>query len=210
MTVVVPAAQPTPRLWRGGRTWEIGRDPADADYPDGDYRLWVGRATIERSADYSHFAAAERLHVLLAGDGLRLHFRQPDATVELATRQACAFSGERPLHAELLGATVTAFNLVYRAGMTSGAGFVRLDGRPAAHTVTVAAGTTHTQIVHAVTGRAVLERSGGEHRLGEGDTALWNVSGPATERFVVRSDDGPAELLVAFVCDPPAPATAAR
>lgn len=203
MMVIVTAAQQTQRQWRGGHTWEIGRDPADADYPDGDYRLWVGTATIERSADYSHFTGAERLHVLLAGDGLRLRFREPDATVELATRQACTFSGERPLHAELLGATVTAFNLVHRAGMTSGARFVRPGGTPDPHTVQVAAGTTHTQIAHAVSGRSVLERPGQDLVLDEGDTVWWDVTGPTTERFRVSGHDDEAELLLAFVSDRP-------
>ena len=198
MTMVVPAAQLTPRLWRGGQTWEISRDPADADYPDGDYRLWVGTATIERSADYSYFADAERLHIHLGGGRLRLHF--PDATIDLAARQTCTFSGERPLHAELSGATVRAFNLVYRQGMTSGAEFVRLTGTSDRQTVRIEADTARTQIVHVVSGRVVLD----ERVLEQGDTLLWEITGPCTQQLHVHSQTPDAELLLAFVSDPPA------
>ncbi len=210
MPVHIPAVEQKPGIWRGGQVHEIVRDPPDGDYPDGDYRLWVGSATIERSADYSYFANAERLHILLSGDGLRLHFREPEETVVLASQEFHTFSGERPLHAEVVGAPVFAFNLIYRQGLTSGAAFVPLVSAPHHHTIHAEAGIVRTQIVYLVSGQVAVDSAGGERVMGQGDTLLWDMNGPSTQHLCFQSQTAEALLLFAHVAEPSAhPTTSA-
>ena len=203
MAVYIPSMEQKPGVWRGGQVYEIVRNPADADYPNGDYRLWAGTATIERSADYSYFANAERLHILLCGDGLRLHFREPEQTVALASHDSHTFSGARPLHAEVLGAPVFAFNLIYRQGLTSGVEFVALVKTPHLHTIHAEAGTACTQIVYVISGTVLLESADDERLMGQGDTLLWELTGPTTQELCFQSQTPNALLLLTFVSNSP-------
>ncbi len=202
MPVYIPAVQQKPGVWRGGHVCEIFRDPADADYPNGDYRLWAGTATIERSADYSYFVNAERLHILLAGDGLRLRFREPEQTITLASQESYTFSGVRPLHVDLLGAPVFAFNLIYRQGLSSGAVFVPLTSTPQLYTIHTEASIARTQIFYVVSGTVALESAGGERVMGQGDTLLWDMRGPSTQPLYLQSQMAAALLLLAYVAEP--------
>lgn len=205
--VCIPATDQKPGIWRGGQVHEIVRDPADADYPDGDYRFWVGTATVERSADYSYFPHAERLHILLSGDGLRLHFREPNETVSLRNQEFHTFSGECPTHAEVLGAPVFAFNLLYRQGLASGAEFVPLTRTPHLYTIHMEAQIARTQIVYVVSGTVALESAEGERVMGQGDTLLWELNGPSTEHLCFQSQTTDALLLFAYVSGPNAQPT---
>ena len=203
----VPRNAQKPGVWSGGHIAEIYRDPADAAYPAGDYRLWVGTATIDRSANYSYFPNAERLHILVGGDGLRLHFRQPDADVALATGEWYTFSGERPLHAELLGAPVAAFNLLYRAGMCSSARFLEVGSSPGAWRSQAGAGVCLTQIAYVLPGPGAepqVEVESGPMRflLGPGDALIWDLTGP-DERELCLLSHTPARLLLVEVADRP-------
>ncbi|MFZ1756249.1 MAG: HutD family protein, partial [Caldilineaceae bacterium] len=151
-TRLIPFSQQQPGTWRGGEVHEIFRDPPDADYPAGDYNLWVGTATIERAAVYSYFARAERLHIPLTGQGLRLDFDDPVESVFLTTQKACTFSGTRPLHATPVDGPVLAFNLIYRQGQTSGFRFIPAAELPFSHAVDVAAGERLSLIVYGTSG----------------------------------------------------------
>jgi environmental stress-induced protein Ves len=203
MSLYIPAAEQKAGQWRGGQLHEIYRDPPQADFPKGSYRLWVGTATIERSSDYSYFPRAERLHILLSGDGLGLHFQEPGETVLLRAGEFHSFSGERPLHAEVLGSPVFAFNLVYRQGMTSGAEFVRLGAEPYQRPVPPQASGTRTEIVYVVAGRVAVTGAGEDRLLSPGDTLFWDNHGPATQRIAFQSKTADALLLCAFVSDHP-------
>lgn len=214
----VPRNAQKPGLWPGGRIGEIYRDPPNAAYPLGDYRLWVGTATIERSADYSYFPQAERLHILLDGDGLDLHFRQPDAVVALRTGEWHTFSGERPLRAHLLGAAVSAFNLIYRAGMCSSARFVDLGAAGMGWRGRAVDGVRLTQIAYVLPPllpapgpepQMQVEGAQGRFLLGPEDTLIWDLTGP-DERELCLFSPTPARLLLVEVADgPPQPTTSA-
>lgn len=212
--LIIPRTAHKPDVWRGGHFAEIYRDPADADYPGGHYRLWVGTATIERSADYSHFPNAERLHILLDGDGLNLHFRQPDALVALAKGEWHTFCGGRPLHAELLGAQVSAFNLIYRAGMSSSASFVDVGSDLLAWFSEAEAGVCVTQIVFVLPGpepepQVLVETDQENLLLGPGDVLVWDLTGPDLRELRLYSTP-PARLLLVEVTDGlPQPTTSA-
>lgn len=210
--LIIPRNAHKPGVWPGGRTAEIYRDPADADYPNGDYRLWVGTATIERSANYSHFPNAERLHILLDGDGLHLHFRQPDALVALAKGEWHTFCGARPLHAELLGGPVSAFNLIYRAGMSSSANLVDVGSDLPAWFSQAEAGVCVTQIAFVLPGpepepQVRVESAEETLLLGPGDALIWDLTGP-DERELRLFSPSPARLLLVEVTDDPNQPTA--
>ena len=207
MPLYIPFSRQQLGTWRGGQVHEIFRDPPEADYPNGAYRLWVGTATIERAADYSHFAHAERLHILLHGGGLALHFREPTETFPLATGNWRIFAGDRPLHAVPIDGPVFAFNLIYRqaqrSGAESGAAFVGAGEMPIALPVSVAAGASQTQIVYALAGQAAVECQGEIHLLQTGDTLVFQLNGPASDTLRLTTNDPEARLLVAHVLAPP-------
>lgn len=199
MLIHIPRTAQKAGNWRGGQIHEIFCTPPHANFPTGDYHLWAGTATIEHSSDYSYFPGTERLHVLLAGDGLRLHFQQPEEAVTLHTQEWLIFSGERPLRAEVLGAPVFAFNLVYRQGMRSGAVLVRLTDAPHLHAIETPTTALHTEIVYVVAGRTTVRGAGADLTLAQGDTLLWELRGPATQHLIFQSETAKTLLLLAFV-----------
>lgn len=212
MPLHIPFSQQLPGSWRGGQVNEIYRDPPGADYPNGDYRLWVGTATIERAADYSYFPRAERLHILLDGDGLTLRFDEPAETVHLATNRWYTFGGERPVHATPVAGPVFAFNLIYRMGQRSsarsGARFVDAAEMPVVLPVPTA-GTHLTQILYGVRGESCVESSQGHFLLPAGDTLVYPPaeSAGASLRLISHSPD--ARLLVAHLLETDQPTTSA-
>lgn len=212
MPVYIPFSQQLPGSWRGGQVHEIYRDPPDADYPNGDYRLWIGTATIERAADYSHFPRAERLHILVDGGGLDLQFRAPDERVPLASGDWYTFAGDRPLHATPVLGPVFAFNLIYRVGQqssaNSGARFVDAAEMPVV--LPVPAANTHlTQVVYGVRGESCVESSQDHFLLCAGETLVYPPAESAgvSLRLISRSPD--ARLLVAHVLEMGQPTTSA-
>jgi|GEM_PF-2687824 len=202
MPLYVPFFQQQPGTWPGGQVHEIFRDPLGSDYPNGNYRLWVGTATIERPADYTHFANAERLHIPLAGRGLRLHFRQPDETTELATGESCTFSGERPLHAIPADGPVFAFNLIYRQGQISGARFVDVKAKRQALPLYAPPGADLTQIVYAVAGEFLVDGWGKSQLMRAGDTSIYRLTESAAATLFVTGRTPDASLLFAYVLTP--------
>lgn len=193
MTTLIPLSSQRPGSWAGGAIGEIFREPADALFPGGDYRLWVGTATIERAANYSYFPGAERLHVLLSGGGLALTFTQPDGSieerVELRTGESLVFDGERPLHARPLAGPVTAFNLVYARGQQSRATFMTAGGLSNALAPRFPAGPAltqilYTRILYVVDGQVSVRVSQEQYRMNRGDTLVLTHTGP----------DGPAPI----------------
>lgn len=116
--------------WAGGTTSAIWACPIEALTAPARAYVWVGTATIDRDAPYSHFPHQERLHIPVRGDGLRLHFRDPAEVVTLERGAQHRFSGERPVEAVLVGGPVAAFNLIYRQGVTATAQVVPIGPEP--------------------------------------------------------------------------------
>ena len=216
MPLTIPFSQQRSGTWRGGQVNEIFRDPPEADYPNGEYRLWVGTATIERAAEYSHFANAERLHILLDGGGLALRFREPEETISLATGEWHTFAGDRPLQAVPAGDPVFAFNLIYRQGQRSGA---QSGAQSGARFVTAAempvvlpapaASARLTQIVYGVAGESYVESSQGSFLLRAGDTLIYPPAESAETSLRLISHSPDAWLLLAHVLEPDQPTTSA-
>ncbi|MFM7251762.1 MAG: HutD family protein [Ilumatobacteraceae bacterium] len=146
--------------WRngGGLTRELhvaGSDPFD-------WRL--SAATISGDGPFSSFPGIDRILVLLQGDGVQLRFGD-DRTSTVLDRPgaACAFAGERPVDAALLGGPTVDLNLMWRRERYSA---VLHDGPGSAADVTV---------VHIAAGSASAHESSGQGqvRLGRGDSAWW-------------------------------------
>lgn len=117
-------------IWAGGTTSAIWACPAEALTAPAKAHVWVGTATIDRNAPYSHFPRQERLHIPVQGDGLRLRFRDPAEVVTLERGGQHCFGGERPVEAALVGEPVVAFNLIYRQGVTSTAQVITIGPEP--------------------------------------------------------------------------------
>lgn len=98
--------------WAGGATAAIYAAPADTLRSIGKAQVWAGTATIEHNADYSFFPERVRVHVPIGGNGLRLHFQEPEEVITLPTYAQYRFDGARPVHAELIDGPVKAFNLI--------------------------------------------------------------------------------------------------
>ena len=100
--------------WRndGGWTREILREPATGDGPFG----WrVSIAEVESDGPFSAFDGYDRVLVLLAGDGMDLHFTDTGSTVHLRPHSRLVrFAGEAPVHAALVDGPTTDFNLIWR------------------------------------------------------------------------------------------------
>lgn len=208
MPLYIPFSQQQPDTWSGGQVHEIFRDPPEADYPNGDYRLWVGTATIERAADYSHFAQAERLHILLDGGGLNLRFGEPEDTIHLVAGGWHTFAGDRPLHVTPVHGPVFAFNLIYRLGQRSGARFIGAAEMPVILPVSVV-NARLTQIIFGVRGKSCVESSQGHFLVRAGDTLVYPSaeSAKASLRLISRSPD--ARLLLTHVLNTDQPTTSA-
>lgn len=216
MPLYIPFSQQQLGIWRGGQVSEIFRDPPEADYPNGDYRLWVGTATIERAADYSYFAHAERLHILLEGSGLTLRFREPAETIALATGGWHIFAGDRPLHATPVDGPVFAFNLIYRldrssgaySGARSGARFVAAAEMPVILPA-ITANTSLTRIVYGVAGVICVESSQGHFLVRAGDTLVYPPAESAGASLRLINFSADARLLLTHVLDSGQPTTSA-
>ncbi len=192
--------------WAGGTTRMIyAYPPASATVAEA--RVWVATATIEESAAYSHFPNRLRVHMPFAGNGLRLHLREPDEIVTLDQRSQYRFDGERPVHATLIDGPVEAFNLIIEPDVVAAIQVVRLDAQisldsiihvpPAMQTV----GNTLIRVVYVLAGSIELEIS--DYlivRLHVADAYVFlpkPISDTARTKVELRNLRGEAEIIVA-------------
>lgn len=93
---LIPANEYRRERWKNGLGWtrEIMRWPEEAQAWD-----WrVSIAEVDKGGPFSRFEGCDRELVLLAGEGMRLHFDDDQATVELVPPHGRhRFSGERGL-----------------------------------------------------------------------------------------------------------------
>jgi environmental stress-induced protein Ves len=114
---LVTHAQQKPGVWGGGTTRMIYTDGADPTPAAA--HLWIGTATIERDADYSYLPNRTRIHMPIAGNGIRLRFQHPSELITLTSLDQHQFDGGRPLHAELIDGPITAFNTIAHPTVTA-------------------------------------------------------------------------------------------
>ncbi len=188
----LPRATAAPTSWPGGFVQPIYSYPADTQIGDPGHLFTVNTATIEHSADYSDFSGYTRMQVPLSGGTLRLHFQEPVETVELPPFSQHAFDGGRPLHAELVGETVTAFNLILRRELEAVVSAVQVDEEPLSLPA-LAANQRVLRLLFVVAG--IVQIEGGGRIASEGDALVWPVeaSPPFRARAVID------EAIVIFV-----------
>ena len=146
----------------GGITWEILREPADAEHYD--WRLSM--AEISAPGPFSDFSGYQRHLLLFEGPGLVL--KAPgEADRTLARRgDLASFDGALPMQCELPGGPCTDLNLIVRADLP-----VRVNVVSLASTWRHVAGQGRTVLVALEASR--LEILEGEPvELARGDTAL--------------------------------------
>lgn len=186
--------------WRGGSLRTIYQHPAGAT-ATGDYDIWVNLATIEQVADYSYLPGYTRVHLPIAGNGLRLHFQMPVAELTLPTGQAIQFDGARPLHVIPLAGTVTAFNLIFRNALEGNAQVVEVGEDPS----TVArppasAGEWWMRVIYNLTDRLTIQL--GTETLAvlqAGDSYIFppEVNNRSTASTVLSACNSTAQAVVA-------------
>ena len=108
-----------PRVrWRndGGFTREVISEPSGGSAFD--WRVSV--AEVEASGPFSRFDGYERVLVLLAGAGMRLHRTDTGAYSDVTSDEPLVrFAGDVPIHAELIDGPTTDFNLMWRTDVVA-------------------------------------------------------------------------------------------
>lgn len=203
---IVSHSSYNPRTWAGGDISAIWSDPPDALGSPAAARCWAGTATIERAAPYSFFAGRHRLHLPIRGEGLRLHFRDPEQEILLPCGEAYRFDGERPLEAALVAGPVFAFNLIFCTDVLADARVATIGPEglhwPAAARAEPGAAVARTplRLVYGVAGSVVV--SAGEEQaatLERDDTLLVpaHESAGATPLLLTSVGATPADVVLA-------------
>lgn len=183
---VIPANEYRRVRWRNQLGWtrEIVAQP---DRDDWDWRLSI--AEIERDAAFSSYPGIDRELVLLAGNGLRLHF-DDGAMHELHPPHGkLRFAGEREVSGELLDGRTHDFNLMWRRDRVQ----AELWHRPLVGPMVIFADPGTTWAVHLIAGQARFADDSGLPPLAAGDTAILEAT---SQRLRHVLDGGGEALLV--------------
>lgn len=182
---VIPANEYRRERWRNQLGWtrQIHCSPPVDDW---DWRLSI--AEIERDSDFSVFPGVDRELVLLAGNGLRLHF--PDGGVEelLPPHDKLRFAGEGALRCELLDGPTHDFNLMWRRDRVA----ADLWHRPLVGPMVIFAEPETTWAIHLIAGHATFADESGLPAMAAGDTAILQAGGDRLRHVL----DGGGEALV--------------
>ena len=183
---LLPANEYRRERWKNGLGWtrEILRHPAGADAWD--WRLSI--AEVEKDGPFSAFPGCDRELVLLAGEGMRLHFSDGDCVTLLPPHSRHRFAGERALDAELLAGRTHDFNVIWRRDAVD----VSVLHRPLVGPMVFFAESGVTWFVHQLAGQAVFRDQPHPVRLAQGDSAIIGAN-DAGERTLL---DGGGEVLL--------------
>jgi hypothetical protein len=171
--------------WKNGLGWtrEILRSPAEGDW---NWRLSI--AEIDDDAPFSRFDNVERELVLLAGNGLSLHFDDGVEQVLQPPHDRVRFAGERGVTARLIDGPTQDFNLMWRRDRID----ARLWHRPLVGPMVIFVDPAHVWAVYLMAGQGRFSEDSALGDIAAGDTALLVGSGQR-QRFVL---DGGGEVLV--------------
>lgn len=108
---LLPAQNHRRERWKNGGGWtrEIARSPGEGEWH---WRLSIAEIGVD--GPFSRFDGCDRELVLLAGQGMDLHFDNGESVRLDAPRARVRFSGEREVSAHLLHGPTTDFNLMWR------------------------------------------------------------------------------------------------
>lgn len=184
----LPAHEYRRERWRNERGWtrEIHRQPEGA-------AQWEWRASIaeiDHDAPFSAFPGCNRELVLLAGEGMHLHFDDGETATLLPPHQRLRFAGERPLRAELIAGPTHDFNLIWRRDAVE----ATLLHRPLVGPMVFFAEPGTTWLLHLLQGQAAFKDLARPLRLEQGDSALLLPDPEGPSRLILQ---GGGELLLA-------------
>ena len=109
----------------GGHTTEIAAHPEASGFSSFAWRVSV--AEVHKDGPFSLFAGVDRTLVLLSGSGMRLTGDGEPLEIRTAF-EPVSFSGDQPVHCDLVDGPVRDFNLMVRRGTASGSIVVRREG----------------------------------------------------------------------------------
>jgi len=184
----LPANEYRRERWRNERGWtrEIYRHPeGQAD--------WTWRASIaeiDQDGPFSAFPGCDRELVLLAGEGMHLHFEDGETLTLNPPHDRLRFAGERPLTAELVNGPTHDFNLIWRRDAVQ----ATVLHRPLVGAMVFFAEPGVTWLVHLMQGQAHFKDLARPLHLAQGDSALLIADPDGPSRRIL---DGGGELLLA-------------
>ena len=181
----LPANEYRRERWKIGAGWtrEILRWPQATE--DWDWRLSI--AEVTQDGPFSAYPGVDRELVLLAGEGMRLHFDDGEVAELRPPHDRVRFPGERVLRAELLAGPTQDFNVMWRRDRIE----AQVLHRPLVGPMLFFAEPGVRWAVHALSGRAGFKDRQPPMLLEQGDTGLIDASGSG--RVLV---DGGGELLL--------------
>ncbi len=186
----IPANEYRRERWKNGLGWtrEIHRGPGDAEAWD-----WrVSIAEVEKDGPFSSFEGVERELVLLAGEGMRLHFENGELVDLAPPHGRVRFRGEAAVRAELLSGPTQDFNLMWRRDRVN----ATLLHRPLVGPMLFFAEADVRWAVHVLSGRAMFKDQAEKVLMERGDTALIEPEGEGGNRVIL---EGGGELLLARI-----------
>jgi len=184
----LPAHEYRRERWRNQRGWtrEIHRHPEGS----ADWSWRASIAEIDQDAPFSAFEGCDRELVLMAGEGMHLHFENGESTTLLPPHDKIRFAGERPLRAELIAGPTHDFNLIWRREAMD----VTVLHRPLVGPMVFFAEAGTTWLVHLLRGQAWFKDLARPLRLELSDSVLLLPDDEGPSRLII---EGGGELLLA-------------
>lgn len=188
--VHLPANEYRRERWRNQRGWtrEIHRHPEGS----AEWQWRASIAEIDQDAPFSAFPGCDRELVLLAGEGMRLHFDDGEQASLLPPHDRIRFAGERPLRAELADGPTHDFNLIWRRDQVE----VTVLHRPLVGAMVFFAEPGVRWLVHLMQGQAHFKDLARPLHLAQGDSAMLSPDPDGPSRRIL---DGGGELLLARI-----------
>jgi environmental stress-induced protein Ves len=189
----LPANEYRRERWKNGLGWtrEILRWPMSGE--DWDWRVSI--AEVDKDCPFSCFDGVDREIVLLAGEGMHLHFEDGEQADLLPPHGRHRFAGERALRAQLVSGPTQDFNLMWKRGRVE----ATLLHRPLVGPMLFFAEPGVRWLVTLLGGRALVKDALLPVVLEQGDSLL--IDERAEGRVIL---EGGGELLLARIAPAPA------
>lgn len=182
----LPAHEYRRERWKNQLGWtrEICRSPEG----EGEWDWRISIAEVDQECPFSAFPGCDRELVLLAGDGMDLHFEDGETVSLQPPHGSLRFAGERPLHATLPNGATQDFNVIWRRERIEAS----VLHRPLVGAMVFFAEPGVTWLIHLLSGKAHLRDPLGPLDLQHGDSALL-LPGDGPGRIIL---DGGGEVLL--------------
>ena len=183
---LIPANEYRRTRWKNGLGWtrEIARYPEQAD--DWLWRLSI--AEVDKDGPFSAFENIDRQLILLAGEGMHLHFADGESVSLNPPHDKHSFAGERELAAELINGPTQDFNVMWNRDRYE----ALVLHRPLVGPMVFFSEKNVTWVIYMLSGIAQFKDQSHLLRIQQGDSALLLPSS-AGGRLII---DGGGEVLL--------------